>query len=365
MGRPRKRQFIETTRDEPANLGTHVDLGALPLVADDLGGYNGYNDPSFAEPHFTNIQSGYGLRPEPGSNLPASKLSDGRVVWHFGGGDILNAPLVNFGDVNFDTSDGPSPPLDTAPLLTASNASLSDSDHSASQNQAIGPCSCLASLYLSLAALQTLPTDVVVALKTVRGAAATAASCIWCPQCGSIVLENPEPPIESFQNTMLLGTILPIIANSYQKLLKMVDDETDAAEAAGQTKSFRFQDYGGMCGRQATVEETMACLDKELLFNTVEMPAHQWRTTVRAMLRVDIYGHDGDGMKHKGLKDLVAEMELRQRARHDLLDAHYASGALHVGHFGQSINQCAGQRDRGCFQILSLAKAAIDALVIA
>lgn len=359
MGRPRKRQFIETSREEPPNSDIHVDLSALPLVAEDL---DGYNDASFAEPYFASTQSSYGLRPEPGSDLPVSKLGNGRVVWHFGAGDIINGPPVNFGDPNFEASNGPLPSLDSAPLLTASNPSLSDSDHSASQGQALGPCSCLASLYLSLASLQTLPTDLVVALKTVRGAAATAASCIWCPQCGSIVLDNPDPPIESFQNTMLLGTILPIIANSYKRLLKMVDDEADAAEAAGQTKSFRFQDYGGLCGRQKTIEETMACLDKELLFNTVDMPAHQWRTTVRAMLRVDIYGHDLDGMKHKGLKDLVTEMEFRQRARHDLLDAQVAAGAME-GPFGQSL--CGGEQTRGCFQILSVAKAAIDALVIA
>lgn len=105
-------------------------------------------------------------------------------------------------------------------------------------------------MYLSLASLQQLPTDSVAALKTVRGAAQVAANSIWCSQCGSVAVENPNPPIETFQNTMLLGTILPIIANGYQRLLRIIDDETTAAEAAGQTKMFRFLDYGGLCGTQ-------------------------------------------------------------------------------------------------------------------
>ncbi|KUJ20527.1 uncharacterized protein LY89DRAFT_579338 [Mollisia scopiformis] len=361
MGRPRKRQFIETTREEPTNnANIDIDVSALPLVADDL---EGYNDSNVAEPYFTNTQSSYGLRPEPTSEQLMSKLDNGRTIWHFGDGDIMNGPHINFGNIDFGPPDGPLPSLDSAPQLTTSNASVSDSEQSTPQALPLGPCSCLPSMYLSLSALQTLPTDIVVALKTVRSAAATAASCIWCAQCGAIVLDNPNPPIESFQNTMLLGTILPIIANSYQKLLKMVDDETDAAEAAGETKTFRFQDYGGLCGKQKTVEHTMACLDKELMFNAVEMPAHQWRTTVRALLRVDIYGHEQDGFRHKGLKDLVGEMELRQRTRHDMLDAHVAAGNMEYGSFGQKL--CLGEQTHGCLQILKMAKVAIDALVIA
>jgi hypothetical protein len=91
---------------------------------------------------------------------------------------------------------------------------------------------------------------------------------------------------------MLLGTILPIIANGYQKLLKMVDDETDAAIAAGLTKTFRFHDYGGLCSKQQmALAESFTCVEKEMFFNEIEMPPQQWRTTVRSLLRVDIYGH--------------------------------------------------------------------------
>jgi len=225
-------------------------------------------------------------------------------------------------------------------------------------------------MYLALASLQQFPTDIASALKVVRGAAATAANSIWCPQCGSIVLETPNPPIEAFQNTMLLGTILPIIANGYQKLLWKIDQETEVAEAAEEQKTFRFQDYGGLCGKQQINREAMNSVEKELFFNSVEMPPQQWRSTVRALLRVDIYGHEQEGFKHKGLKDLVSEMEHRQKFRHEMVDAYVAAesgplqlGTMDMGAFGQKL--CSGDQTHGCLQILNMAKVAIDSLLIA
>jgi hypothetical protein len=47
------------------------------------------------------------------------------------------------------------------------------------------------------------------------------------------------------------------------------------------------------------------------------------------------YPTEQPGFKHKGLKDLVSEMEQRQRARHELLDAYEASGAMLTGTFGR------------------------------
>jgi hypothetical protein len=253
MGRPRKRQFIETTREDSVTKQNvdPLDLAPpLPFVVDE---FDDYNDPVAAEPYFTNglsqpsgpIVDGQGAAVDDGRDG-----RDGRAVWHFGDRDLLGGPPINFGEINFGSSgNAPSSVASVPQLSTGSNTSTSDSGNSPPQ-VATGPCSCLASMYLALASLQQFPTDIVPALKTVRDAAATAATSIWCPQCGTVALEMPNPPIEGFQNTMLLGTILPIIANGYQKLLKMVDQETDAAVAGGQTKTFRFHDYGGFCGRQ-------------------------------------------------------------------------------------------------------------------
>jgi hypothetical protein len=371
MGRPRKRQFIDVAAEESviAQNTNLPDAGNLPSITDD---FNIYNEGNIAEPYYTN-KSGFGQTPIVSKDGRSSTIENGRVVWHFGDRQVVAGPPINYGNIDFGNLDHDIPSLSDGQTLSATTSNLSsgseNSSPKASASGPSGPCSCLASMYLALASLQTFPTDVVEALKTIRGAAATAAMSIWCPQCGSVVLENPEPPIEAFQNTMLLGTILPIIANGYQRLLKMIDDETDIAVAAGSTKTFRFHEYGGMCGKQEDIEASITCIEKEMFFNAVEMPPHQWRNTVRALLRVDIYGHDQSGFKHKGLKDLVAEMELRQIARHELLDEWAMTGKT----FGTMENGslCNGEhtqsqpQPRACMQILQMAKVAIDNLVIA
>jgi len=380
MGRPRKRQLVEaangdTTLDQP---GGPQDFGFLPPFMDD---FDAYNDGMAAEPYFPTGEPA--LAPPDAHSDLSTKIVKGRTVWHFGDREVMGGPPIDFGDLDIGDGKNAAPLLDPVPQLsTISNPSTTDSEGSPPVS-ASGPCSCLASMYLSLAALQQFPNDIVEALKTVRGAAATAAASLWCPQCGSVLMDTTIPPIESFQNTMLLGTILPIIANGYGKLLKMIDAETDSAIAEGKSKYFRFQDYGGMCGRTETVEQSITCVAKDLLFNEVEMPPAQWRTTVyvllpaiislqltasfsRALLRVDIYGHEQPGFKHKGLKDLVSEMEYRQRVRHEFIDAQEAAGTLeNVGHFPFLHDKCLGEKTRGCLEILKMAKLAIDGLVIA
>lgn len=354
MGRPRKRQFIAVEEPIEGGADEPLDVGQLPFLPDN---FNPYTQHNVSEPYYINQST-----INPTHIVPHGA----KTIWHFGDGQLTS------GNINFDELDiapdggmaSLSEPHSSSNSMTS--ASLTHSNGSSPQSLPTPgpavPCSCLASMYLALSSLQSFPTDIVAALKTVRGAAATAAACIWCPSCGAVVLENPNPPIESFQNTMLLGTILPIIANSYQKLLKMIDDETEYAIALGNSKTFRFHDYGGMCGKQTDLESSMICMEKEIFFNSVEMPPHQWRSTVRALLRVDIYGHEQSGFKHKGLKDLVNEMEGRQRARHELLDAHAAAGSMKLGAFGSKL--CLGEQSHGCLQVLNMAKIAIDNLAI-
>ncbi|TVY35431.1 hypothetical protein LSUB1_G006050 [Lachnellula subtilissima] len=337
MGRPRKRQFIETANDNPPPNPSlePPEPGQLPLVANDYG-YP--SDADIAQPFYIDAQSGLELPEAAISAITDLELGSGErgEPFHFG-------ERMNYGNINFDSSTDEviDPILDQPPALSSgSNPSASDAGSSPSQkNQTpLAPCSCLASMYLALASLQQLPADIVLALKTVRQAAMTASSTIWCPQCGAVLVDKPKPPIEAFQNTMLLGTLIPVIANAYKRLLDMIDVETDAAVALGQTKTFRFHDYGGLCGIQSSINETMACIEKEMMFNTIEMPPAQWRTTVRALLRVDIYGHDLPALKHRGLKALVAEIEERQRTRHAWLELHPDAGIV-----GEK-DHCAGEQ---------------------
>ncbi|KAH8783915.1 hypothetical protein BGZ57DRAFT_216472 [Hyaloscypha finlandica] len=373
MGRPRKRQFIESTTDDVAHDQVDaLDLGSIPFGD---GDFDSCMDGMLTEPYFTNPLSDLTLPPETTIPGPVPTAENGHSAWNFGHRSIMGVPPINFGNIDFGTVDH-TPPLDPAPQLsTDSNATVS-SESSPPQSTAGPGCSCLASMYLSLASMQEFPSDIVKALRTVRSACATAAATIWCQKCGTVILDNPPPPIEAFQNVMLLGTILPIIANGYQRLLQMIDDETTRAEALGQTKTFRFHDYGGICGPQV-ISVKVDCAETAKFSRPVEMTPQQWRTTVRALLRVDIYGHEQTGFKHKGLKDLVAEMENRQKTHHEMLDARAAVlgtdsvemglfGSVKAGVGGHGHTTCAqGAQPYGCLQILQVAKSAIDNLTIA
>lgn len=360
MGRPRKRQFIDTANDDPVSYPPTESLEAdpMPRIVDDYG-YP--SDTGTSQPFYINSQSDFGLSPEAAEKISVPHFAAGNGdlhdIWHFG-------DRMTLGDINFEShSDATIDPLlDQAPALSSgSNNSVSDDGRSQSKIP-LGPCGCLASMYLALASLQQLPTDIVQALRTVRQAGMTASATVWCPQCGAVLVEKPEPPIAAFQNTMLLGTLIPIIANAYKRLLEMIDEETNTAEALGQMKNFRFHDYGGLCPKQMSIEATMACVEKEMMFNAVDMPPMQWRTTVRALLRVDIYGHEQEGFMHRGLKVLVADVEQRQRARHTWLDSHPDAGNMDIG-FGKK--HCVGDQTHVCLTMLEVAKQAIDQLVIA
>jgi len=362
MGRPRKRRFVENPQEELLQDQSDSQGAAyLPFPADDFD-----FDAAIAEPYYPSAQPAAALFSDGATDLRTTKAIEGRDIWHFGDRGLAAGPHISFGADEDKTASMPQ-------LSTTSNPSVTDSENSFPHSTlALAPCSCLASMYLALASLQQFPTDIVAALATVRGAAATAANSIWCPKCGSVLMETATPPIESFQNTMLLGTILPVIANGYSRLLKMIDVETDKAVATGQTKTFRFHDYGGLCGKQASVQQAVCCAEKDIFFNKVEMPPAQWRTTVRALLRVDIYGHEQTGFKHKGLKDLLDEMEYRQSTRHDMIDAQVADGTLDLMKVGHGLghgmfpdgSKCLGERTRGCLEILKMAKLAIDTLVV-
>lgn len=133
MGRPRKRQFIETTRDESVNQDQMLDMGTLPFFADNL---NDYNNGNFAEPYFT---AGPTLE-QVATELPKqTETEDGRIVWQYGEPEIRTGLPIQFGQVDFGSIDFSSalvddidiPAAETTPQLSiGSNPSLAESDNS-------------------------------------------------------------------------------------------------------------------------------------------------------------------------------------------------------------------------------------------
>ncbi|KAK5663337.1 hypothetical protein OQA88_3765 [Cercophora sp. LCS_1] len=234
-------------------------------------------------------------------------------------------------------------------------------------------CACLSTLYLALSSLQSLPTSVSAAIKVARLASRTAHDATKCLICGDPPLELCHPPpVASFQNLMMLGALLPSLSNTYMRILTMIDERAAAADAAREKIRFQLDDYGGLWGNAA--KGYAATPSRERISEEPIEPA-LWRLTVRALLKIDVYGighkdmvsvqpgNDccrfmGDGFI--GLKDIISLVEERSRKRHAELDLALASGRI-VKPEGCSYD-VGGEPP--CMKIISIAKESMRGLVI-
>lgn len=280
---------------------------------------------------------------EPGNALkdiqPYVTGSDGDIFWHSGFESLKEPTSFSNGSTSISSVD---PALhDTSPR----EFDFTEHQHHHAPNKP--PCGCLAAMYLAMSSIQELPTDITSALATVRVAANTTRNVLRCEQCGMPKLVEVPPRIEVFQNTMMLGTIIPTVVNGYKRLLQMVDCETKLADAVGAKKYFRLKDYG-------CIEELSG--EFEHLEN-IPLGPHEWRRAVRRLLQVDVNGH-GNGMT--GLKGIIAEMEARQRKRHKEVAKIATTDQLAI----VGGKPCMGEKDALCLRMLDTAKAALNALEI-
>ncbi|OAA53977.1 hypothetical protein SPI_09184 [Niveomyces insectorum RCEF 264] len=280
-------------------------------------------------------------------------------------------------------------------------------------------CGCLARLYLALDSLQHLPSDVGAAMSVARTAAHAAHDTIMCPSCAppNFMDIHYQPPLQAYQNLMILGALLPSIAHTYRRIVTMVDEEAARAAAAKQRLPISLTAYGGMWGHLA--EHNNFCIQASALNGSVVEPP-LWRLVVRALLKVDVYGihleqavvngmttdtnsSDGRGevekegqegeannhnairdgadgkatfsssaassstsgmvMVHFGLKDIADMMETRARLRHGWMDAAIDAGLIKNADSLGYVRLPPGEK-HGCQKVIELAKQEIDKLVI-
>lgn len=273
------------------------------------------------------------------------------------------------------------PQTPSLPALSPQESS-SASDH-ASPSSAPQPtiCVCLSSLYLALDSLQRLPTSVSSAMHVARTASKTAHATITCPTCSTPDLDPTSPsfhpPVQSLQNMMMLGALLPSLSNAYKTILHLVDEEAAAAALAGRKITFTLATYGGLWGPLAASDHL--CGATEGMEGKVMEPS-MWRLTVRALLRIDVYGLSGctpgwdglgpaeDPVSQHGLKDIIRLMEERSVARHEQIDRLVEAGLLQVdGRCGGEyvpLGDGTGEKPT-CFRIIDIAKRSMQSLVIA
>lgn len=234
-------------------------------------------------------------------------------------------------------------------------------------------CGCLSSLYLALDSLSRLPTDIPSAMRIARNATKIAHDVIKCPHCSDSLHDDPlsPPPIQAFQNLMCLAALIPSACNAYASILEMLDDEAAAAKREGRTIYFSFRDIGGLYG---SLGEHSQCSAAQNLHNQWLSP-DTWRTAMRSILRIDVYGFSADGghresspvLYQLGLKDVVRLLDERSCRRHDKMDALVAQGRMPNTHYIMMPGpyKPVPPEQRNCIKILEAARIALDNLVIA
>ncbi|GAB1310364.1 Lactose regulatory protein LAC9 [Madurella fahalii] len=398
MGRPRKHRRAEaespaevsTPNEVPtitpsaavvpefefdSTIGMDLDFSFLDMNNSDLNFLNLINSDS----EFPTLpeQAMAGTYPKP----PQHAAGGPRAFWAVS--NHLND--INFDPPPFTSTPSQAPeitPEDVAQIMSAeipeTLPSLSPPSSSSPSTQPSPPehdntrtCGCLAALYLALDSLQTLPKEVAPAMNVARTAAKAAHDAILCPACGDPPLEAAckEPTrLSSLQSMLMLGALLPSLSNAYTRILAMVDAEAAAADAERRKIPFTLRGYGGLWGWMAA-QDVVKCGSSKWL-EGAELEPLLWRLTVRALLKMDVYGVneltpgvDCNEARQPGLKDIIKMMEERSRRRHQMLDDLVASGAMEKPSHEYVPLSAQGDKPT-CMRIIDIAKRSMDNLII-
>ncbi|WZH39814.1 uncharacterized protein QYS62_000740 [Fusarium acuminatum] len=422
MGRPRKRRHVDESEDAvvSAPAAQQPEQPLLFLQPADDASYEQFNqaastedflqDLSFLdEPVATNVDT-WDLLPNYNDTLPF----DPQILEHDGSlGENATLPALNLsgvdllGSINFGDTDIPQEAVskdlsntlqqylayqvempqseshqssDTSATPESSNATSAGSPGDAigapspaMQSVPTVSCTCLSTLYLALDSLGNLPNEVIPAMKVARNASKVAHDVIKCTVCSASLVDEPtkSPPMQAFQNLMLLAALVPSACNAYARILEMVDAEVALAKQEGRTFWFSFKDIGGLWGCMGNTSNGCTAFQS---YNNKTMAPDLWRLTIRGLLRLDVYGLDESDQsipqplsyRQLGLKDVVQQLEERNDKRHAALDAMVAAGHSHHAPPGviYPTKPCT-QGERNCTKVLEVARIALENLVIA
>lgn len=245
------------------------------------------------------------------------------------------------------------------------------------------PCACLSNLYRALSSIHTLPKDVTAAMQVARGACRIAHDAIQCPVCLPPTHEPVKYPMVTFTTMMTLGSLLPCLADAYHQILEMIDAETKRAIVSEKKPQldFSLSAQGGIWGTprpssssndpndaQEGGRPSGSCAQALTRFDKQDMNPEQWRRTQRALLKIDVYGlsrcDGGEGFTQIGLRDLVAQMDEKSLQRHAQVDRMLEAGlAPPIGLAGMAV-QHSEMSVPTCRQVIVMARAAVDSIVI-
>lgn len=114
----------------------------------------------------------------------------------------------------------------------------------------------------------------------------------------------------AFQNTMLLGTIFPLIAEGYAQVIKSVDEEIAVLDAAGQDRLLRNGEWGEVDLPEALTHPYSGFVS----ISTKDYRAHVCRIVAHDVLGT---GWDDDNYSLAGA---IRQLETRQQERHHRIE---------------------------------------------
>jgi hypothetical protein len=309
----------------------------------------------------------------------------------FGSGDPTTSTATSIAA----SSETPAVPAleSTGATNTPSSTNGSPGSYGEATTSTPGParCSCTSNLFNAIDSMRSLPDEVGAAVRQARLASKTAYEVVNCPSCSvPPTLPPPMQPygipptdgakhnrivsssqaVHGFQTLMLLATLIPSVVSAYERIVHMVDQTASRAASERRELAFTLPGYGGIWGPMATND---GCGASSALSHRMMEPT-MWRLTVRALLRVDVYGISGscgpDGSSsaqadpfHLGLRDIVNMMENRSRNRHAVIDPLIESGMWDDVQCSLKMHKT-GEKPT-CLKIIQIAKTAVDNLVIA
>ncbi|KXJ95549.1 hypothetical protein Micbo1qcDRAFT_27244 [Microdochium bolleyi] len=409
MGRPRKRPREDnepksgTPAEEPAAKTAMAE--APPNVADPgmalidllLGEENLYDMSSSLD--FMGLSTEAQV---PDFHLPMETPKESQDQYQFSwGGDVGNFDfgpsdqVQGFSNSDYDldsflAATEPSPPVEQVPALSPHNSNYASTPDSPATTTnytsvtAASPalptqrCGCSGALYLALTSLHSLEKDVTGAVRQARLAAKTAYEVVNCSVCAPTIEQLPliTAPIamQAFQNKMLLGTLIPSIVHAYSTILRMADAESQAARAERRQLVFKLNDLGGIWGGISGGGPGNGC-NATQQYNFREMDPTLWRLTVRALLKLDVYGLSHNVMMgdeyggprepfHLGLRDIVNLMDAKSKARHAFMDSMVANGVALPDCSSTGLQTHKQGETPTCQKIIDIARQSIDNLVI-
>ena len=225
MGRPKKRQKTDDTRTTPTNVAAKPQQPPDAMIDPSLSAadiertnfQNVCNAPmaqtvrrsapssSQRSSSMNNTPPSDHPRTPPDSDIYAPSYPTDYSLWPDFSDTNIPLPVIDgYGTKGFDSSSGSQYSIDpdANPTYLQSLPSVPD-------------CPCLPNLYLTLSTLSTLPSFPVSShtMRTLQSAHRTAHSVLYCAIC-------PQKFQSGSQNVMLSGTLLTVLVDQWQRVLK-------------------------------------------------------------------------------------------------------------------------------------------------